>query len=39
MICWPFQVNEVQFSPTDNLIASASSDKTIIIGEIPKVKL
>ncbi|EAS01921.1 U5 small nuclear ribonucleoprotein 40 kDa protein (macronuclear) [Tetrahymena thermophila SB210] len=32
-------VNDVQFSPTDNLIASASSDKTVIIGELPQFKI
>lgn len=29
-------VNECSFSPTDKLIASASSDKTVILGEIPE---
>ncbi|CAD8186046.1 unnamed protein product [Paramecium octaurelia] len=32
-------VNETAFSPKDKLIASASNDKTVIIGEIPEVTL
>jgi len=32
-------VNETSFSPKDNLIASASSDHNIIVGEIPEVGL
>lgn len=32
-------MNEAVFSPKNNLIASASGDKTVIIGEIPEVTL
>jgi Prp8 binding protein len=32
-------VNDVQFSPTHNIVASASTDRNIIIGNIPSYTL
>lgn len=32
-------VNDVQFSPTDSLVASCSTDRNIILGGIPEVTL
>ncbi len=33
------KINETAFSPKDRILASASSDKSVIIGEIPDVSL